>query len=235
MTQDPHTPARSRGERRRPALALTTFSLVTLWSAVSVAQRVPVDDVHDASSGGAQEVVVEEYEEPARETPRGELLFAPTFAAHVGFSNRYMVDGSTRKNTHLALYGGLSGNMVLNRHVLSFLGGGVEVEHHKLDEHRNVTYFMPMFQAGMSFVGCHEHVGVLAAMFPCARVYGMAGYRPAPPNRSGSLRLGVGASSLWLTGIAASAEFLLPSHYEFITELDGHGNRLLMFRVGLGF
>lgn len=226
-------PSPSRHPGVRVCVATSTLAGVMLWSAVSFAQRVPVEQEELPND---EQMAVEEYEQPPPTVaPRGQLLFAPNFAAHIGYSSRYMIDGSNRKNAHLALYGGISGNMVLTRNVLSFVGGGVEMEHHKLNESRSVTYFMPMFQSGLSFTGCYDEVGVLAAMFPCARIYGMAGYRPAPPNRSGSLRLGVGVSSIWLTALAASAEFLLPSHYEFITEIDGHGNRLLMFRVGLGF
>ena len=216
-------------------VAIVLGAMGISWSTPGLAQRVPVSQEELAHAAPQEEFAAEEEYEPAHtDTQRGELLLAPQLSAHIGLSKRYMTDGSVRGNTHLVIYGGMSANVVLNRHVLSFIGGGMESEHHELDDGRSLTYFMPMLQSGLSFTGCYDDIGLLAATIPCARIYGMAGYRPAPPSRSGSLRLGIGVSSLWLTGLAASAEFLLPSHYEFITELDGHGNSLFMFRLGIG-
>lgn len=164
------------------------------------------------------------------------ILFVPTLALNVGFSTQFRPGAETRKNTHVSVAGGLAGNMVINESIMGFVSGNLEIEQHELSDGREVTYFMPMMHAGVSFTGCYdEPAGVLTAMFPCAKIYGLAGMRPAPAGRPAAMRLGVGISSVWVPFVALSAGGVLPSSYETLMEVDPLGNRLYMFRIGLGF
>lgn len=190
-----------------------------------------------SSPAMAQDNYVEE-EEALVHVPSRRVIIAPAFAVNLGFSTQLRVDGKPRKNTHLSLAGGITGNVEVSPNVLGFVSGNLEMEQHELVDGRSVTYFMPMLHAGASFIGCYDDddaIGVVEAMFPCARVYGLAGFRPAPPGRPGSLRLGLGVSSVWIPFAALSAGTVLPSSYETIMEVDPLGNRLFMFRIGLGF
>ena len=172
------------------------------------------------------------YRRSINNTP---LVLAPNFAGYLGFSNAgSRTDGP---HTHLSLWGGISGNLVVRPGLMTFVSGGVEIEHQELRDGREAMYMMPMFQSGISFTGCHDTQRVLAAMIPCAKIYGLASFRPGMPGQNNALRLGVGVSSLWLSAIAIGAGAFLPSHYEYIVESDLQNpeRTVHMFRLGLGF
>lgn len=183
----------------------------------------------------AQEGAVSD-EEVRQERPL--VLIAPMLNFNVGLAGR-TTPGSAEKEHRVALNmnGGLAAHYVLNDHIASYIGAVVDMEWYELDEDRTALYIMPMMHVGMSVLANDdgEVPNWLSASFAYFKLYGMLGMRPAPRDRSPSVRLGLGMNSPWVTLAGLTGGAVLPSTLEGIYEVDMSGNRVYMLRVGIGF
>ena len=172
-----------------------------------------------------------------REAAAQELRVSPNVGGYVGWARHDpALPGTTRSSTRLALWLGGTATMALDGPVSPFGSIMVEVEPRQAAGNRTVTYFMPMAHAGLSITGCHDDPqSWLAATFPCAKIYGIGGIRPAMPGQTPSLRAGIGVNSVFVPIFALMGGALAPSHYEFVYEQDFSGNSMAQFRIGLGF
>ena len=112
-----------------------------------------------------------------------------------------------------------------------------EVEPRRLADGAWHAHVSPVIHIGVAAPSVEEGASprYVDHMFAGARMYLIAGMRPAPPGVNPPKRIGMGLSSTWFPVAALQGGFFLPSHYELVTEIDGQGNMSTLMRVGIGF
>lgn len=170
-------------------------------------------------------------------TKQKPMYLVPSFGMTFGWGFHSRHDDVTH---HLALWGGATLYPWAD-YWSGFISAGVEVEQHEFESGRSATFFMPMLKVGYAWQAtCWKktaEVSYLTATFPCLTMHTLFGVRPAPPTptRSHAIRAGIGFNFFVVTAALIQAELLVPSTFEYIIELDGDGNALQMFRMGVGF
>ncbi|MEC9396360.1 MAG: hypothetical protein VX475_02060 [Myxococcota bacterium] len=162
-------------------------------------------------------------------------VLVPSLSLNIGSMTRYQAgrDGSQSRPHFSVFAGGALYPRVSN--VSPFIAGGLEFEPIELADERSGLYILPVVQAGVSVLGCYDNLTAVTATFSCLKVYGIAGVRPGVPGNLPYGRLGLGLNSFWITLAGLHGNVFLPSTLEALVEMDPHGSRVLLFRMGLGF
>lgn len=169
------------------------------------------------------------------QSAEGRTLLVPSLSLNIGSMTRYQAgrEGS-QSRPHFSIFAGAALYPRV-RNVNPFFAAGLEIEPIEFPDERSAIYLMPVMQAGLSVLGCYDNLTPVTATFSCLKVYGIAGVRPGIPGNLPYGRLGLGLNSFWITLAGLHGNAFLPSTLEAIVEMDPHGSRVLLFRMGLGF
>ena len=164
-----------------------------------------------------------------------QTVLVPSLGLNIGSMTRYQAgrEGS-QSRPHFSVFAGAALYPRVSE-VSPFIAAGLEIEPIELPDERTGLYILPVIQAGVSVLGCYDNLTPVTATFSCLKVYGITGIRPGIPGNLPYGRLGLGLNSFWITLAGLHGNAFLPSTLEAIVEMDPHGSRVLLFRMGLGF
>ena len=165
-------------------------------------------------------------------------LVLPTAGYSTGFTRRRASTvGRVFESKHQSMWFGVAVHPRVSGPGSWFFSGALELESFERMDGTRARYGMPLARAGVVLgnYACLEqgrtpssfNMLVIDRAAPCAKLYGIAGYRPGPaPERYGSWRAGIGGAIFPLS---------LFGQAELIFERDPYGNTTSMFRMGMGF